>query len=180
MPSADVPFGVPDSFSEHVRLHWDLMLTAFQGDISRVTTIMLSRDLSPRAYPECGTTSGNHPASHYGDGVESRREFAKINTYFINEFAYFAKRLKETVDGEGSLLDHSLVLWGSTLGKSAIHDHVNVGHFLFGGASGQHHGGRYVIQGNGHGDTADLLLTTMDFFGVHKESLGLSSNRVAL
>src|SRR5262249_35476203 len=100
-PSTDVPFGVPDSFSEHVRLHWDLMLTAFQGDISRVTTIMLSRDLSPRPYPESGTTSGNHPASHYGDGIESRREYAKINRYFMQEFAYFVKRLKETPDGDG-------------------------------------------------------------------------------
>jgi hypothetical protein len=155
------------------------MLTAFQGDISRVATIMLARDISPRSYPESGVTGGNHQSSHYGDGVESRLQYAKINRYFMQEFAYFAKKLKETPDGEGSLLDHSITLWGSTMGKSALHDQVNVGHFLFGGASGRHKGGRYFIQSAG-GDTADLLLTTMDFFEVHKESLGLSSKRVSL
>jgi hypothetical protein len=181
--STDVPFGVPESFSEHVRLHWDLILTAFQGDISRVATIMLARDISPWVYPESGVTRGNHSASHYGDGLESRLEYAKINRYFMQEFAYFAKKLKETPDGGGSLLDHSMTLWGSNMGKSANHDNVNVGHFLFGGASGQHKGGRYFVQGTrqtGHGDTADLLLTTMDFFGIHKERLGVSSRRVSL
>jgi len=178
--SADLPFGFPDAFSEHVRLHWDLMLTAFQGDLSRVATIMLARDISPRAYPDSGVTAGNHPASHYGDGVDSRLQYAKINRYFMQEFAYLVKKLKETPDGDGSLLDHSLTLWGSTMGKSANHDQVNVGHFLFGGASGQHKGGRYVIQVTGHGDTSDLLLTTMDFFGIHKERLGLSTKRVSL
>jgi hypothetical protein len=178
--STDIPFGFPDSFSEHVRLHWDLMLTAFQGDISRVATIMLARDISPRSYPESGVTGGNHSSSHYGDGVESRLQYAKINRYFMQEFAYFAKKLKETPDGDGSLLDHSITLWGSTMGKSANHDQVNVGHFLFGGASGRHKGGRYMIHGTGHENSADLLLTTMDLFEVHKENLGESSKRVSL
>ncbi len=178
VPSVAVPYGVPESFEEHIKLHWDLMVAAFQGDISRVTTLMFARELSDRNYPECGTTAGNHAASHHGEDDKKRHEHALIGRHMFTVFPYFLEKMKSTPDGDGSLLDHTLMLWGSNLGKAAAHNHTNVGHMFFGGASGRHKGGgRYIIHkdpraANGNGSNADLLLTTMDFFGIHHESLG--------
>ena len=173
-PSTEVPFGVPDSFSDHVRLHWDLMVTAFQGDISRVTTIMLSRDLSPRPYPESGTTAGNHPASHYGDGEESRREFAKINRYFMQEFAYFAKKLKETPDGDGNLLDHSVLLWGSGMSDSNSHSALDVPYLMVGKGAGLFSGNRHLAAPRGT-PLANVMLTVAQKFGAEIDRFGVST-----
>jgi hypothetical protein len=187
VPSVRVPNGVPESFEEHIQLHWDLMVAAFQGDITRVTTLMFARELSGSNYPKCGTTAGNHASSHHGEDDKKRHENALISRYMFQVFAPFAEKMKNTPDGDGSLLDHTLMLWGSNLGKAAAHNHTNVGHILFGGASGQHKGGgRYLIHtgpaSNGNGSNAEMLMTAMDFFGVHAENLGddATSRRVAV
>jgi hypothetical protein len=187
LPSVDVPFGVPEAFEEHIKLHFDLMVAAFQGDISRVTTMMYARELSSSNYPKSGTPAGNHASSHHGEDDKKRHEHALISRYMFEMSAHFAEKLKTTPDGDGSLLDHTLVMWGSNLGKAAAHNHTNVGHILFGGASGRHKGGgKYVIHtgpgANGNGSNSELLLTVMDFFGVHHETLGdeNTSRRVQL
>jgi hypothetical protein len=187
VPNLDVPYGVPESFEEHIKLNWDLMIAAFQADISRVVTMMYARELSGSTYPKSGTVAGNHASSHHGEDNKRRHEHALISRYMFEVSAYFAEKLKSTPDGDGSLLDHTLVMWGSNLGKAAAHNHTNVGHLLFGGASGQHKGGgRYLIHtgpgANGNGSNSDLLLTVMDIFGINHESIGdeNSSRRVQL
>ena len=182
-PTVDVPFGIPESFDEHVKLHWDLMVAAFQGDITRVTSIMLARDTSPRVYPESGVLVSNHGSSHYGENFERRQDNAIVTKYLSQMVAYFADKLKGTPDIEGNLLDNSVILWGSNMGKSAAHNHFNAGHLILGGASGQHKGGKYVIHSDAqsgnirvNGSNVDLLLTTLDYFGIHHERLPESSD----
>jgi hypothetical protein len=187
VPSIDVPYGIPETFEEHIKLNWDLMIAAFQGDISRVTTMMYARELSSSNYPKSGTVAGNHAASHHGEDDKRRHEHALISRYMFEASVHFLDKLKNTPDGDGSLLDHTLVMWGSNLGKAAAHNHTNVGHILFGGASGKHKGGgRYLIHtgpgANGNGSNAELLMTVMDMFGVHHQTLGdeNTSRRVQL
>ncbi len=188
VPTMDVPYGVPESYDEHVKLHWDLMIAAFQGDISRVSSIMLARDTSPRTYPESGVLSSNHGSSHHGENDERRLVHATLTRYLSSTVAYFVDKLGSTPDLDGSsLLDNTLIMWGSNMGKAAAHNHFNAPHMLIGGASGQHKGGRYLIHRDGgpsavNGSNVDLLLTVLDMYGTHHERLPESSNttRVAL
>jgi hypothetical protein len=177
-PSLDVPFGVPESFDEHIKLMFDLQTLAFQGDITRVSTLMYARDVSLRAYPESGVTTVNHSASHHGEDPKRKEDWAKINRYHQQVFGYFLNKLKSTPDGDGNLLEHSLVLWTSNMGNANQHSHVDAGHLVAGGANGSHKGGRHVRQ---EGDsTANLLLTALHMFGVDKDSVGDSTGTVSL
>src|SRR3984957_8744634 len=163
-PDAEVPFGMPESFSEHIKLMWDLQTLAFQAD-------------SMRVYPESGVTTANHAASHHGAVPKKYEDWAKINRYHLQCLTYFLDKLKATPDGDGTLLDHTLILWASNMGDSNLHSHKDVGHMLIGGANGQHKGGRHI---RAEGSTANLLLTTVQMFGVDKASLGDSTGPLSL
>ena len=176
-PDAPVPFGMPESFTEHIKLMWDLQTLAFQADITRVSTLMYAHDVSMRSYPESGVTTANHAASHHGAVPKKYEDWAKINRYHIQCLTYFLDKLKATPDGDGTLLDHTLILWASNMGDSNLHSHKDVGHMLIGGANGQHKGGRHIRT---EGSTANLLLTTLQMFGIEKQSLGDSTGPLSL
>ena len=177
-PSLEVPFGVPESFDEHIKLMFDLQTLAFQGDITRVSALMYARDVSLRAYPESGVTTVNHSCSHHGEDAKRKEDWAKINRYHAKTLGYFLDKLKKTPDGDGNLLDHTLIMWGSNMGNANQHSHVDAGHMLAGGASGKHKGGRHF---RNEGDsTANLLLTAVNMFGLERDSVGDSTGMIAL
>jgi Protein of unknown function (DUF1552) len=175
--SVAVPFGVPESFDEHVKLHFDLQVLAFQADITRVTSLMIARDISLRSYPESGVKTANHAASHHGENPQKMEEYAKINRYHCECIAYFLKKLEQTPDREGTLLDHSLITWGSNMGNSNQHNHTNVGYLLAGGASGAH---KAKLNVRATGPTSNILLTALQIMGVEKDSIGDSTGPVPL
>jgi hypothetical protein len=176
-PSLDVPFGVPESFDEHVKLHFDLTALAFQGDITRVASLMYARDVSLRSYPESGVTTANHPSSHHGEDPKRKADWAKINQYHMKCFAHFLKKLQDTPDGDGSLFDHSLIVWGSNMGNANQHSHVNVGYLMVGGASGNHKAKLNVKES---GPTSNVLLSTLRLMGIEKDSVGDSTGTISL
>jgi hypothetical protein len=178
VPVEGVPFGVPESFDEHIKLHYDLQALAFQGDITRVSAMMYARDVSLRSYPESGVQTPNHPSSHHGEDPKRREEWAKINQYHAKCLAYFLKKLQATPDGDGTLLDHSLVVWGSNMGNANQHSHVNVGYLLVGGASGAHKPKKLNI--HEAGPTSNVLLSMVQMMGVEKTSIGDSTHAVAI
>jgi hypothetical protein len=175
-PNIEVPFGVPESFDEHIKLHFDLQVLAFQGDITRVSSLMVARDVSLRSYPECGVRTANHPASHHGEDPRRREDWAKINLYHMKCFAYFLKKMAETPDGDGTLLDHSLIVWGSNMGNANQHSHVGAGYLFAGGASGTHRPKKLNIHESG--PTSNLLLTAAQMMGVEVDSIGDSTRAV--
>jgi hypothetical protein len=175
-PDIEVPFGVPESFDEHVKLHFDLQALAFQGDITRVSSLMVARDVSLRSYPESGVATANHPSSHHGEDPKRREDWATINQYHMKCFAHFAKKLAETPDGDGTLLDHTLIVWGSNMGNANQHSHVGAGYLLLGGASGRHRPKSQTV--HEAGPTSNLLLTAMHLMGVEKDSIGDSTRPV--
>ena len=133
----DAPAGVPDSFSEHMRLMFDLQVLAFQTDSTRITSFKTGRDASNRTFPESGSEKAFHPASHHGGREEAIMEFNRICQYRTGQLAYFLKRLEETDDGGSSLLDHSMILWGSPMGDANLHNHRRCPLVVLGGANGQ-------------------------------------------
>lgn len=176
-PSMNVPFGVPESFDEHIKLHFDLQVLAFQADITRVTSLMIARDISLRSYPESGVKTANHAASHHGENPQKMEEYARINRYHCECIAYFLKKLQQTPDGDATLLDHSLIVWGSNMGNSNQHNHTNVGYLLAGGASGKH---KAKLNVTAAGPTANILLTAVQMMGVEKDSIGDSTGAVSI
>lgn len=177
VPNTDIPFGIPESFDEHIKLHFDLQALAFQGDITRVSALMYARDVSLRSYPESGIKTANHPASHHGEDPKRREEWAQINLYHMKCFAYFLKKLQATPDGDGNLLDHTLIVWGSNMGNANQHSHVNVGYLLAGGASGKH---KAKLNVKTSGPTSNILLTALHMMGIEKDSIGDSTGTVAI
>ena len=176
-PNVDIPFGVPESFDEHIKLHFDLQALAFQGDITRVTSLMMARDISLRSYPESGVKTPNHSASHHGENPKRLEDWARINQYHAKCLAYFLKKLQSIPDGTGNLLYHTLIIWGSNMGNANQHNHVNVGYLLAGGASGKH---KAKLNVTAKGSTANILLTALNMMGVEKDSLGDSTGTVAI
>ena len=142
------PIGVPDSFSEHVKLMFDLQALAFASDITRVFAFKLGRDASNRAFPESGYKGAFHSASHHQEKEDRILDFAKINKYHVSMIPYFLEKLKNTPDGDGNLLDNSVVLYGSPMGDSNVHNHKRVPMFLAGHAGG-------ALKGNLHIKAAD-------------------------
>jgi hypothetical protein len=175
----EAPIGVPDSWDEHVRIMFDLQHLAFSADITRVATLKLGRDTSNRVFPESGSMTPFHSASHHGDTPSGIKDLAKINTYHISLMAYFLDKLKNTPDGDGNLLDHSLVLFGSGMGNSNVHAHKRVPFVLAGHASG-------TVRGNIHVRTkedtpqANGLLTIMHKLGVEVEEVGDSTGPISI
>jgi len=173
----DRPLGVPTAFADHAKLMFDLQVLAFQGDVTRVITFQLAREASARTYPEIGVPEAHHPTSHHGGDPEKLEKLAKINTYHISLFGYFLEKLKATPDGNGSLLDHSVYLYGSGMGNSSIHSHQDLPILVAGGGAGQMKGGRH-IKYDKPTPLANLHLTLLDKVGVHLDSFQDSQGKV--
>jgi hypothetical protein len=177
-PEIAMPFGIPESFDEHIKLQFDLTALAYQADISRVMTMLYARDLTGRVYPESGTDISFHGGSHHAEDPGRIAQYAILNQYHVKTLAYFIEKLKSIPEGDGTLLDHSLVLYGSNMGNSNQHLHYDVPHVLVGGASGQLKGDRHLAFESRTVPTGNLLLSILDMFGVHEESFGDSTGRI--
>ena len=177
LPDLDRPLGVPASYADHARLMFDLQVLALQGDVTRVTTFQLARETSNRTYPEIGVPDPHHPLSHHGNNAEKVALMAKINSFHVSLFAEFVLKLKKTTDGNGSLLDHSLYLYGSGMGNPNVHDHTNLPTIVAGGAAGKMRGGRH-IQYDKPTPLANLHLSLLNKVGVPMESFADSTGTV--
>ena len=168
-----VPTGIPESFDEHVKLHFDLQVLAFKADISRVSTVLFARDLTGRAYPASDVPSLSfHGGSHHAENPDRIAEYSKLNQYHVKCLAYYLDKLKKTPDGDGTMLDHSMVLYGTNMGDSNQHLHYDVPHILVGGASGKLKGGRHLSFPTKTITTGNLLLTILQMYDIHQDSIG--------
>src|SRR5262249_13902137 len=144
MADVDRPVGVPANFADHAKLMFDLQILAFQADITRIVTFQLTREQNNRTYPEIGVPDPHHPTSHHGNDPEKLAKIAKINSFHISLFSDFLQRMKNTPDGDGSLLDHAIYMYGSGMGNSSLHDHDNLPILVAGGAGTGLRGGRHI------------------------------------
>jgi len=178
-PTADLdrPVGVPAAFADHAKLMFDLQVLAFQADITRVITFQLTREQSNRTYPEIGVPDPHHPTSHHGGDPEKVAKIAKINTFHLSLFAQFLEKMKATRDGDGSLLDHTVYLYGSGMGNPSLHDHENLPILVAGGAACGMKGGRHIKYEKGT-PLANLHLTLLDRVGVDLDSFVDSDGKV--
>jgi hypothetical protein len=168
------PAGVPFDFEEHVRLMYDLMLLAYQANITRVVTFMVSREVSNRTYPQVGVADGHHAISHHQNRAEKMEKNVRIQTFNLGMFAEFVEKLNNTPDGDGSLLDNIVLLYGSNMSNSNAHDHFPLPNLLLGGAAGRMQGGRHLRYPD-HTPMTNLLVSVLDKAGVRQESLGDST-----
>jgi hypothetical protein len=174
LPKMARPSGIPESYSAYARMMIDLQVLAMQADLTRVTTFMLGRESGARSYPEAGVADGHHPLSHHVNNAQKMADLTKINTYHMEQVAYYFQRMSETMDGQSSLLDNSLVLAGASLADPNRHEHRDLPILLGGG----------LVQGNRHIDAkqipmSNLMLTMMDRLGVEEAKLGDSTGRMA-
>jgi len=179
LPSVTRPAGVPDTFADHAKLMFDLQVLAFQGDVTRVGTFMIGREFSGRTYPEIGVPDAHHPISHHQRDPVRMEKCAKINRYHAELFAYYVDRLKQTPDGDGSLLDHVVILYGAGMSEGNGHVPYNLPLVLAGGGNGQLSGGRHVQYPKGT-PLANFHVALLDKLGVPVEHHGNSTGRVSL
>ena len=187
VPALGEPSGIPEQFDDHIKLHLDLLALAFRADITRVGTLLGARDLTGRTYPfpksdlfpEGGVSVSFHGGSHHQDDPAQIKRYSQLNRYHVSTMAYLAKKLKDTPDGDGTLLDHSLILYGTNMGNSNQHQHYDVCHILVGGANGQIKGGRHLAYQRKTVTTGNLLLSILDLYGIHQDSQGDSTDRLA-
>ena len=178
LPELERPVGIPESYQEHVELMFDLMALAYQVDMTRVFTFMLGRELNGRAYPEIGIPDSHHGLSHHRYDTTKLAQLAKINTYHVSLFAHFLDELANTPDGDGSLLDHSLLMYGASLSDSNKHSHFDLPLLLVGGGAGQLKGGRH-LQYPRDTPMTNLLVGQLEKAGVRlDEGLGDSTGRL--
>jgi hypothetical protein len=177
LPDLDRPVGVPAAYADHARLMFDLQVLALQGDVTRVLTFQLARETSNRTYPEIGVPDPHHPLSHHGNDPEKIARMAKINQFHVSLFAEFLGKLKATREGNGTLLDHSLFLYGSGMGNPNVHDHTNLPILVAGGAAGGMKGGRH-LRFSKPTPLANLHLTLLDKVGVRLDSFADSNGKV--
>jgi len=177
LPDLDRPVGVPAAYADHARLMFDLQVLALQGDVTRVITFQLARETSTRTYPEIGVPDPHHPLSHHGNDPAKIARMAKINQFHVSLFAEFLAKLKATPEGNGTLLDHSLYLYGSGMGNPNVHDHSNLPILVAGGAAGGMKGGRH-IKYDQPTPLANLYLTLLDKVGVRLDSFADSKGKV--
>jgi hypothetical protein len=172
------PVGVPESYEEHVKLLFDLQALAYQADLTRVSTFMLARELSSRTYPQVGVSDPHHPVSHHQNDPIKLDKLVKIQTYHISLLAYFLQKLKSTQDGQGTLLDHTLLMYGSCMCNSNNHDHGPLPTLLAGGAAGRLQGGRHLKYPE-NTPMSNLLLTLLDKMDVRIDKVGDSTDRLS-
>ncbi len=177
LPSA--PIGVPDSWKEHVKMMFDLQILAFRTDMTRVSAFKMGRDVSSRVYSESDVKTPFHSLSHHGQAPDKLEEFMRLNRFHVDQVAYFIEKMKNTPDGDGNLLDHSLVLYGSPMGDGSIHNHLRIPLFVAGKANGQLKGNWHTRCADGT-PTANVWLTLMHKLGIDLEILGDSTGEVAI
>jgi hypothetical protein len=170
----DAPAGVPDSFSEHMKLMFDLQVLALQTDMTRVIAFKTGRDAQNRVFPESGSTQPFHPASHHGNTEARVLEFNKICKYRVSQMAYFLERMKEATEGDSNLLDKTLIIWGSPMADPNVHNHRRCPLVLFGHANGQLKGGVHLKAEDGT-PMANVMLTLMQNLGMDVKSFGDST-----
>jgi hypothetical protein len=177
MPDLDRPIGVPTAYADHARLMFDLQVLALQGDVTRVITFQLARETSTRTYPEIGVSDPHHPLTHNAGDPAKLARVAKINEFHVSLFAYFLDKLKATRDGDGTLLDHSMYLYGSGMSNGDVHDHVNLPIIVAGGGAGQMKGGRHIRYAEPT-PLANLHLTLLNKVGVKLDSFADSNGKM--
>jgi hypothetical protein len=173
------PVGVPETFKEHAELMFDLQALAFQADITRVSTFMLARENSKRPYAEIGLPEEHHAISHHGNNPEKMAMYSKLNTYHVETFAYFLKKLQSIPDGDGTLLDHAVVMYGSGMSDGNIHNNYNIPVVVVGGRNQQIKGNRHLRYPKGT-PLANLSLTLLDKLGVPLRNFGDSTGELDL
>jgi hypothetical protein len=178
VPNVTVPYGVPESFHEHIQIQYDLLSLAFQADITRVATVLYARDLTGRVYPESGTDISFHGGSHHAEDPGRVAQYARLNRYHVQMLAYLVKNLNDIKEGDGTLLDRSLILYGSNMGNSNQHLHYDTPAVLVGGASGKMKGDKHIAVPSRTVPTGNLLLSILDKFDVGLDKFGDSTGRV--
>ena len=180
LPEVDQPAGVPATYEEHAKLMFDLMLLAYQTDLTRVSTYMLAREISGRTYPEIGVADSHHPTSHHRNDPTLYEKIAKINEYHLSLFNYFLEKARATPDGDGNLLDHMMLMYGAGMSDSNLHNNKGLPVVLVGGASGHlKPGGRHIRYAE-ETPMANLLLTIADKMGVPVDKLSNSTGKLDL
>jgi len=173
------PIGVPESFEEHVAVLFDLLALAYEADLSRVFTFMMAREASFKTYPEIGVNEPHHPISHHGNKPDKIAGHAKINVYHMQLFAKFVQRLRSTQDGDGTLLDHSLIVYGSGMSNGNGHTPSPLPLAVVGRGAGLVKGDRHLMAKE-QTPMANFLLDVGAKFGVDAESFGISTGRLEL
>lgn len=177
LPDLDRPVGVPAAYADHAKLMFDLQVLALQADVTRVLTFQLARETSTRTYPEIGVSDAHHPTSHHTNSPDKLAKLAKINNYHVSLFAYFLDKLKNAQDGDGTLLDHTIMMYGSGMGNPDVHDHVNLPIVLVGGGAGKMKGGRHIKYAEPT-PLANLHLTLLEKNGIRMERFADSKGKV--
>ncbi len=177
LPDLDRPMGVPAAYADHARLMFDLQLLAYQGDITRISTFQIARETSNRSYPEIGVPDPHHPLSHHGDDPDKIERMSKINAFHVSLFSEYLQKLKATPEGNGSLLDNVLILYGSGIGNPNVHDHTDLPIIVSGGAAGGMKGNRH-IRFEDATPLANLHLTLLDKVGVELDTFADSTGTV--
>ena len=177
----DRPIDIPETFDEHAKLMFDLQVLAYQADVTRVVTMMMARETSPRTYASIGVADQHHTVSHHRNDPEYIAKKAKIDTYHISLLGYFLDKLRNTPDGDGNLLDHSMITYGGGLGNGNLHEHTNLPCLVAGGGGGRLKGGRHLAYPEDR-DTpmTNLLLAVLDKAGVETEMLGDSTGQLGI
>jgi hypothetical protein len=176
-PSIDKPAGVPVLFADYLKLMFDIQLLAIQADLARTATFMIGREGSQRTYDEIGIPEPHHPLTHHRGNKDSIEKVTQINTFHAQQFAYFLGRMKATKEGDGTLLDHSMIVYGSGIADGSQHTHVNLPILIAGRGNGSIKPGRFLKYPSGT-PTTNLWLTLLDRMGVHPESVGDSTGRL--
>jgi hypothetical protein len=177
LPAMDQPLGAPPVFEDHLALMLDLQLLAFRSDLTRVITFMISKEQSARPYPQVGVPEAHHPLSHHNNIPELVEKMSRINRYHTTLFSQYLAKLRGTPDGDGNLLDHMIILYGSGISNSNGHSGVNLPLLLLGGGAGKLKGGRHLKYANSPSN-ANLLVTIMDKMGVPVEKIGGSTGKL--
>jgi hypothetical protein len=172
------PAGIPHAYEDHMKLMYDLLTLSLQADITRVATFMVAREISNRTYLQVGVPDGHHAISHHQNRAEKMEKNVKIQTYHTNLFAGFLEKMRSTRDGAASLLDNSIIVYGSNMSNSNAHNHFPLPNLVVGGAAGRMKGGRHLKYPD-HTPMTNLLLTVLDKGGVEMESLGDSTGKMA-
>jgi hypothetical protein len=175
----ETPIGVPESFDEHAKIMYDLQVLAYQAEITRVSTFMVARDLSQRTFPQIGVPEPHHSVSHHGNNPVMIAKLEKINTYHATLLAYFLEKLRSTPDGDGNLLDHSIILYGSSMSNPNEHNHFPLPLLVAGGACGKLEGGRH-LKFPERTPMSNLLLGVLEKTGIERDSLGDSTGMLTI
>jgi hypothetical protein len=176
--SFEVPFGIPEDTDAHFKLMYDLLAVAFQADITRSATFMLGRDLTDHSFPAAGFNGAWHSSSHHGDIPANKANYSKINRYHVQNLAYFVGKLKNIPDGDGNVLDHVLIYKATNMGNSHRHAHQKIPVELIGGIDGTFKGNRHLVFPDNTQRNSNMLLSILDLYGIHQESIGDSTGRL--